>query len=417
MDSCYAVAILTLVGVVNANLCPPGQTLRSGSGCCPDSSCTDGHRRIQESMTVWNSGSQSTTCVNPTCVAPPCSAALLGDVGCTTVSGTEAYNHELIEQGQTIPAGAHIQGPFEAGMTQTQKSIFEAWGCTNPESLYDTEGGLDIGTAEGKVSYLCQIKFPRLCSDTTYTGLVGPCGGHTSRYHFHRSLKCLYSESGAHSTAVGIAGPWKIYGKWEDYTNNQIPLLDACGGHFGPTPSGGSSDYHYHVQDKAPFTIGCHGPTHDNKLVSVATCRTLYPSCDGTLVQLQVGESGTTISYDRFCPCFDAAGLNYGTIQELPALSSTSISVASTTNIPGVPNVGSCPPTLTEPQWSAWYSGPQVPITTTGGVRSCTGWNGTHCIQRGTTSRSLPKAALSIYASLAIFTLWISRESKVNAVV
>ena len=37
----------------------------------------------------------------------------------------------------------------------------------------------------------------------TYYGVVGPCGGHTNDYHFHRSFSCLYSASGGHSTHLG----------------------------------------------------------------------------------------------------------------------------------------------------------------------------------------------------------------------
>ena len=62
----------------------------------------------------------------------------------------------------------------------------------------------------------------------------------------------------------------------------------------------------------------------------------LYSDCDndggsGTTIELKTG----TVAYDRFCPCFDAAGSNMGTnIQELPALSSTEIyyTVNSTTD-------------------------------------------------------------------------------------
>ena len=169
----------------------------------------------------------------------------------------------------------------------------------------------------------------------TYFGIVGPCGGHTSDYHFHRGFSCLYAESGGHSTKVGDVASHAIYGKWEDYNLKRLPLLDACGAHIGPTPESSTPVYHYHVQDQAPFTVGCHGPSQSGGLVSVAVCRSLYSDCDND------GGSGTTIStktgnvqYDRFCPCFDATGSNMGTnIQELPALSSTEMyfSAPSTT--------------------------------------------------------------------------------------
>lgn len=135
------------------------------------------------------------------------------------------------------------------------------------------------------------------------------------------------TQTGGHSTKVGVIAGHNIYGKWEDYDNQRLPLLDACGAHIGPTPESSTAVYHYHAQDKAPFTVGCHGPSASGGLVSVATCRSLYSDCDndggsGTTIQTKTG----SISYDRFCPCFDATGSNMGTnIQELPALSSTEI--------------------------------------------------------------------------------------------
>ena len=130
---------------------------------------------------------------------------------------------------------------------------------------------------------------------------------------------------------VGDVASHGIYGKWEDYTLKRLPLLDACGAHIGPTPDSASPIYHYHVQDQAPFTVGCHGPSQNGGLVSVALCRSLYQDCDND------GGSGTSITtktgilkYDRFCPCFDATGSNMGiNIQELPSLSSSEIYYSS----------------------------------------------------------------------------------------
>ena len=303
-------------GVVGQDCSGKGVTWGPGIGP-PPAGCGSG---------TSGSGATGATCTNPTCSSPPCAAPLLGDVGCTTVSGVETYNHELLSAGQEIASNAHIFGPFEAGFTSQQQNIIENWGCSDASVAYDTEGGTDIGTAESKVSHLCNIELPRIVGNTYY-GVVGPCGGHTGDYHFHRSFSCLYSQTGGHSTKVGVIAGHNIYGKWEDYDNQRLPLLDACGAHIGPTPESSTAVYHYHAQDKAPFTVGCHGPSASGGLVSVATCRSLYSDCDndggsGTTIQTKTG----SISYDRFCPCFDATGSNMGTnIQELPALSSTEI--------------------------------------------------------------------------------------------
>ena len=264
----------------------------------------------------------TTACVNPTCASPPCAAALLGDVGCTTVAGVAEYNHGLVDKGDTIAAGSHIFGPFEAGFTSLQDSIITGWGCTDPSVAYDAAGGKDVGLAERETAYKCGIQLPRIEGEQ-YFGLVGKCGGHTHDYHFHRSFACLYEEAGGHSTAVGQVGDHRIYGKWEDFDNNLLPLLDACGGHWGPTPDC-EWCYHYHVQDRAPFTVGCMGPAADGGLVSVSACRALYGSkCGDATEAISVGD-GETVEYDRFCPCYDADGSNVGT-KALPALSTDAI--------------------------------------------------------------------------------------------
>lgn len=274
-------------------------------------------------------GGGTAGCTNPSCPDPPCAASTLGDVGCTTVAGVEEYDHELLKAGDTIPVGSHIFGPFEAGFTSKQDSIIENWGCSDPSVVYDAEGGRDIGIATMEVAKECNVEFPRI-EGSTYYGVVGYCGGHTADYHFHQSFSCLYEMTGSHSTAVGDIASYKMYGKWEDYDNSMLPYLDACGGHFGPTPeSPDERVYHYHVQDKAPYTIGCHGPAANGGLVSVQQCRDLYDHCDG-IEETFTNTDGTIYYFDRYCPCYDANGRSVGDITELPALSTTEISYSAT---------------------------------------------------------------------------------------
>jgi hypothetical protein len=245
------------------------------------------------------------------------------------VAGTETLKHERLNKGDSVPVNSHIYGPFEAGFSSRQDDIIRGWGCSVPSVVYDAEGGRDVGIAERWVAFKCNVQFPRIEGETYY-GIVGPCGGHTHDYHFHMKFSCLYAASGGHSTAVGNIASHKMYGKWEDYDASMLPLLDACNGHFGPTPdSSGASVYHYHVTDAAPYTVGCFGPSKSGGLVSVQACRDLYDECDndggsGITIAVSAAES---ITYDRFCPCFDARGSNMGTnIQELPALTTANIS-------------------------------------------------------------------------------------------
>ena len=129
-------------------------------------------------LTAVGAQPQAAACSNPTCSSPPCAAALLGDVGCTTVSGTETLTHERINAGGTIASNAHIFGPFEAGFTSKQDSIISNWGCSTPSAAYDSDGGKDIVIAEKFVAHACSITLPRTVG-SEYIGIVGPCGGHT----------------------------------------------------------------------------------------------------------------------------------------------------------------------------------------------------------------------------------------------
>eukprot|EP00931_Biecheleriopsis_adriatica_P066129 TRINITY_DN40535_c0_g1_i1.p1 TRINITY_DN40535_c0_g1~~TRINITY_DN40535_c0_g1_i1.p1 ORF type:complete len:386 (-),score=58.11 TRINITY_DN40535_c0_g1_i1:38-1195(-) len=289
---------------------PPGQS------SCP--SMADGmapHNRgggTAPGGTAPGGTAGGTSAGTSSCSDPPCPASLLGDVALTTVTGTDSRS------GITFQAGENIYGPFEAGFSSQQDSILEGLGCSQG-SLGHVAGGIDTNTAEQMVAQQCSITLPRE-EGNSYISLLDECGGHTREYHFHEKLSCLYELSGSHSTQVGQASDGQfVYGKWEDFSASELPKLDACGGHFGITPdSNGVRLYHYHVQDNPPFTIGCYGPKKDStgnyKLVTLAECRSIYTGCgngDTTTVQTKTGAK----QYDPWCPCYDAAGSNVGTVE------------------------------------------------------------------------------------------------------
>ena len=248
----------------------------------------------------------SRPCRNPTCTSPPCAAALLGDIGCTTVLGVTEYSHgRHIKKGDTIKANSHIYGPFEAGFGEQQRRIIQGWGCKDPTVVYDSDGGRDIELSEREVEYKCNVQFPRIVG-SAYIGVVGKCGGHTHDYHFHRSFSCLYKEQGGHSPALGNIASHKLYGKWEHADNKLLPLLDACGGHWGPTPDCAHC-YHYHVQDRPPFTAGCHGPSSNGGLVSINTCRALYGNkCGDRIDKIE----GIVVLRVKFSALLDSLAVN-----------------------------------------------------------------------------------------------------------
>ena len=68
----------------------------------------------------------------------------------------------------------------------------------------------------------------------------------------------------------------------------------------------------YHIQQHAPFTIGCFGPMLDgnNKetLVTLAKCRELYDGCSAA-TETYTTSTGD-VEYKPWCPCYDGAGSN-----------------------------------------------------------------------------------------------------------
>eukprot|EP00928_Gymnodinium_smaydae_P022577 TRINITY_DN18914_c0_g1_i1.p1 TRINITY_DN18914_c0_g1~~TRINITY_DN18914_c0_g1_i1.p1 ORF type:complete len:345 (+),score=61.18 TRINITY_DN18914_c0_g1_i1:179-1213(+) len=162
--------------------------------------------------------------------------------------------------------------------------------------------------------------------------IVDYCGGHMgvdhSAYHFHQLTNCTGLHAFGHSHAVAaLTSNQVLYGPFEHEARKELPLLDACGGHFGRTRSSADKDvYHYHVQTRPPFTLGCLGPSDDGGLVSTGLCRSLSPGCDGKLVSIET--SAGKRDYDLYCPCFDSAESNTGVnIEELPAFKQQSSKV------------------------------------------------------------------------------------------
>ena len=136
-------------------------------------------------------------------------------------------------------------------------------------------------------------------------GLTGYTSCGNPAYHFHQNFTCLYSTTAAgHSTKVGTTTPTSltqrpVYGKYE--STGTLPTdLDACSAHFGTTPdSPSTSIYHHHVQDAAPFAIGCYGPNADGGLVTLAQCRSYYNTCgDDDIVNVTTAKG--TFLYDKW---------------------------------------------------------------------------------------------------------------------
>ena len=88
------------------------------------------------------------------CTKRPCAAALLGDVGRTTVAGRDD------QAAKDLPVWENIYGPYEAGFGTQQDNILAQLGC-NPGSKGHVEGGIDTHTADMMLGAQCEIEIPR----------------------------------------------------------------------------------------------------------------------------------------------------------------------------------------------------------------------------------------------------------------
>jgi len=265
----------------------------------------------------------------------PRAASLLGTVGVTTVAGTDAYTSTMMFNAPTI-----IAGPFEAGFDAAIDTLLTWLGCS-PASKGYLDGGIDTQTSLEAVAQACGVALPRIGTGGFFISLMWSSGVHSPpntagctsppgglpgyvacanpAFHFHQNFTALYSLNAAgHSAKIGMSSPASssgitaraLYGKYEA-SSGVLPTLDACGGHFGFTPDSPSTQvYHHHVQDRAPFTFGCYGPSASNALVTLAECRSYYPACGDSNYVTTVTTARGAFSYNKWCPCFDSSGSN-----------------------------------------------------------------------------------------------------------
>lgn len=114
------------------------------------------------------------------------------------------------------------------------------------------------------------------------------CGGHVTPpvdayplYHYHKPADCTppfkkqaipVSHGGTPQQHGGLYGyandGFGIYTYWD--VDGARPVLDECGGQFGPVPPSGNSTntdpstwdvaYHYHASTSTPYHLACQGP-------------------------------------------------------------------------------------------------------------------------------------------------------------
>lgn len=121
-------------------------------------------------------------------------------------------------------------------------------------------------------------------------------------YHYHKSPSCLLpfrnsakevSIGGTpyqHAELIGYAiDGFGIYG-YQD-VGGAAPIVDECGGHFGPVDDTGDVVYHYHSRTSVPYHLGCQGPSLGKCSGTQTDADFCHPGC-GYDVCVQPGTDG-----------------------------------------------------------------------------------------------------------------------------
>ena len=90
-------------------------------------------------------------------------------------------------------------------------------------------------------------------------------------YHYHKAAACtppfkqesIPASHGGDPTRHGALFGYMLDGFGMHAYSDEggaAPVLDECGGHFGPTGNGTEVAYHYHATSYTPYHVACQGP-------------------------------------------------------------------------------------------------------------------------------------------------------------
>lgn len=158
---------------------------------------------------------------------------------------------------------------FDAVTIGAAKTLGPALGVVrNGVPIHGPNDGGDVTIDKGGYQLACGAHTtPPLANNvsTLHKGTRNP-----PTYHYHKAPDCIleYRQQAwglafdgtpnKHAPLVGWAiDGFGIYG-YED-VKGEKPVVDECGGHFGPTDTG-EVVYHYHTRTDVPYYIACQGP-------------------------------------------------------------------------------------------------------------------------------------------------------------
>ena len=91
------------------------------------------------------------------------------------------------------------------------------------------------------------------------------------------------------------------------------PVVDECGGHFGPVDSSGVVEYHYHSRPVVPYHLACQGPALGRCADTQRGTNYCHPGC-GAEVCVQPGTSTTELVW--YLANWDAGWLDTYTVND-----------------------------------------------------------------------------------------------------
>ena len=192
-----------------------------------------------------------------------------------------------------------------------------------PGDMYDARlvgGAKTNGAAQGVAINGIGILGPNDAGDVSIddAGFQLACGGHVTppmgndetegdvpsgppKYHFHKAPDCLSPFTDA-AKGLGVGGEPLEHGKLTGWAmdgfgiyayqeeGGGVPVVDECGGHFGPVGSGGEEVvYHYHSRLIVPYHLACQGPALGKCAETQSGTSYCHPGCGGFDVCVQPG--------------------------------------------------------------------------------------------------------------------------------
>ena len=190
-----------------------------------------------------------------------------------------------------------------------------------PAEMYATvgDGEKNIGPSIGVHVNGINIQGPNDAGavNVDEAGFQLVCGGHVTPpvnanqpplYHYHKAADCTPAFKNE-SIPVSHGGKPAVHANLTGYANDgfgiyafsdvggSAPVLDECGGHFGPVNDDDPESvvYHYHATTYTPYHLACQGPALQKCESTQHGTSFCGPGCGGYDVCVQPGTSKSSL--------------------------------------------------------------------------------------------------------------------------